>query len=226
MVLLHECQRRFGNLQPTAVDRQRVAAVFHLDDLGRRGVFFLKLCCVMSPPKECPMIAGAFFNLRITSLKWSRICLTLFVREDLGMQVGLLDRFEIVRPIRCQGRIPVFFEEPSPAIPAARQEPEAMDEYDGLVRRFHDVRTVIERAHEIERGAVREAIALAADQLLRNEDLSRLRDDVPLPVGPTAKPLDLNAIARLRELFAELEFKSLVSRLDPIEERLRTEANG
>jgi DNA polymerase-1 len=95
-----------------------------------------------------------------------------------------------------------------------------------LVRRFHDVRTVIERAHEIERGPVREAIALAKDQLLRNEDLSRLRDDVPLPAGPIAKPLDLDAIARLRELFAELEFKSLVSRLEPIEERIRGEAGG
>jgi DNA polymerase-1 len=93
-----------------------------------------------------------------------------------------------------------------------------------LVRKFHDVRSVVDRAGEIERGVLREAVVAAKKQLLLNEELSRLREDVPLPTGPAARPLDSNAVRRLRDLFVHLEFKSLLSRLEPIEKRMRLES--
>jgi hypothetical protein len=68
---------------------------------------------------------------------------------------------------------------------------------------------------------VRRALAANRDQIRLNEDLARLRDDVPLAHGAVASPLGLPAARRLRLLFEALEFKSLVSRLSTIEERLR-----
>ena len=46
-------------------------------------------------------------------------------------------------------------------------------------------------------------------------DLSRLRDEVPLPEGPRWAAVDTAARERLRALFEELEFRSLADRIDP-----------
>jgi hypothetical protein len=53
------------------------------------------------------------------------------VREDLGARVRLLDGLRVVGPAGRERRIARGLEELGPAIPAARQQPEAVDEDDG-----------------------------------------------------------------------------------------------
>lgn len=60
---------------------------------------------------------------------------------------------------------------------------------------------------------VQESIRTHAERLLLNEELARLRRDVPLDAGPAVQPLTTSNVQRLAELFAELEFRSLVPRL-------------
>jgi DNA polymerase-1 len=60
---------------------------------------------------------------------------------------------------------------------------------------------------------LRETLERHAEQTRLNEELATLRRDVPLPEGPLASPLAAPARERLAALFAELEFKSLVTRL-------------
>jgi DNA polymerase-1 len=83
-----------------------------------------------------------------------------------------------------------------------------------LVSRFGSMSQLLERVHEVRSEPLRETLSRAREQLLRNETLSRLRVDVPLPLGPRFLPVVPAAWMRLRELFAELEFKSLLPRLD------------
>jgi DNA polymerase-1 len=83
-----------------------------------------------------------------------------------------------------------------------------------LVARFGDVATLLEHRDQIESGAIRSALLAAADTVTRNEDLARLRSDVPLGDGPLWAPLPRDAAARLRTVFGELEFKSLLPRLE------------
>ncbi len=89
-----------------------------------------------------------------------------------------------------------------------------------LVQKFHDIPSLLEKLDEVSPEAVRRSIAANQEQVRLNEELARLRDDVPLGDGPIALPLGQRAIDRLRAFFEELEFKSLVARLGPIEERL------
>jgi DNA polymerase-1 len=63
---------------------------------------------------------------------------------------------------------------------------------------------------------LREALGQHREQALLNEELATLRRDVPLAVGPLAAPLTPSARTRLERLFAELEFKSLIARLDAL----------
>jgi hypothetical protein len=53
------------------------------------------------------------------------------VREDLGMGVRLGDRLGIVGPAGRERRVAGLLEDGGPAVPAARQQPEAVDEHDG-----------------------------------------------------------------------------------------------
>jgi DNA polymerase-1 len=89
-----------------------------------------------------------------------------------------------------------------------------------LLRRFGDVTGVLDHIAEIERDALRTAVEEARERLILNEELSRLREDVPLPPGPAALPLTRAALMRVREFFLELEFKSFAARLDAIEASL------
>ena len=83
-----------------------------------------------------------------------------------------------------------------------------------LVRRFGTVAEMLARIDDVAPARIREAIAAAADRLPLYVDLSRLRDGVPLPEGPRWAPVDAAARERVRRLFEELEFRSLVPRLD------------
>jgi hypothetical protein len=52
--------------------------------------------------------------------------------EHLGMGRGLLDRLGVVGPARGQGHIAIVVEDLRPAVPAAGQQPQAMDEHHRL----------------------------------------------------------------------------------------------
>ena len=57
------------------------------------------------------------------------------VGEDLGVRVGLLDGLGIVGPAGRQRRVAGLLEDRGPAVPAARQQPQAVDEDDRLQAR-------------------------------------------------------------------------------------------
>jgi DNA polymerase-1 len=83
-----------------------------------------------------------------------------------------------------------------------------------LVQRFGDVGQLLAQLHEVTPVTLRASLEAAREQLLRNEKLSRLHLDAPLPDGPRCLPVSAEAYARLRAFFIELEFKSLLERLD------------
>jgi len=85
-----------------------------------------------------------------------------------------------------------------------------------LARRFGDAATLLTRLDDVTPLAVRETLRGAAAQIRQTEQLARLRYDVPLPEGPLFTALDPEAIGRIRSLFVELEFGSLLPRLDHI----------
>ena len=83
-----------------------------------------------------------------------------------------------------------------------------------LVRRFGGVAGVIARADEIAPASLGAAVAARAPEIRLWRDLALLRDDVPLPAGPRFASFDATARARTRALFEDLEFRSLLPRLD------------
>lgn len=82
-----------------------------------------------------------------------------------------------------------------------------------LVREFGDVAAILENAPAIQPERLRELVLGARQQLIDNEALTRLQDDVPLPEGELYRSIDTAAHARLKALFEELEFRSLLPRL-------------
>jgi hypothetical protein len=55
------------------------------------------------------------------------------LREDLWFRPRHLDGLGAIRPIGGETRVPVLLEQRHPAVPAARQQPEAVDEDDGCL---------------------------------------------------------------------------------------------
>jgi DNA polymerase-1 len=87
---------------------------------------------------------------------------------------------------------------------------------EALVRSFGDVHSLLSQLPSVTPTRLREALERATDQIRRTEQLARLRQDVPLPAGPRYGAIDQHSLARLREVFSELEFKSLVPRLEAL----------
>jgi DNA polymerase-1 len=85
-----------------------------------------------------------------------------------------------------------------------------------LVPRFGDMRGLIEGLEHVTPAALRGTLAAASAQLLETESLARLRDDVPLPPGARAAPIAAEAWSRMRALFVEWEFDSLLTRIDQL----------
>ncbi len=85
------------------------------------------------------------------------------------------------------------------------------------VREFGSVAQLLARIAEVKPERLRAALSLHGEQALLNEELARLRVDVPLGDGPRVGSLGAPAFTRLRELFVELEFKSLGARLAALE---------
>ncbi|MDB4982144.1 MAG: polymerase [Myxococcales bacterium] len=83
-----------------------------------------------------------------------------------------------------------------------------------LVQRFGDMRGLVDGLAHVTPATLRAKLAAASAQLLATEALARLRDDVPLPQGPRVSSVSTEGLARLRALFVEWEFKSLLPRLD------------
>ena len=85
-----------------------------------------------------------------------------------------------------------------------------------LVRRFGGVAGMLAATEEIAPATLGAAIAAHRADLLLWRDLARLRDDVPLPAAARFAPFDAAARIRVRALFEQLEFRSLLPRLDAL----------
>jgi DNA polymerase-1 len=82
-----------------------------------------------------------------------------------------------------------------------------------LLAKYHDVSDLLAHLDAVKPDALRAAIGDAAERIRQNERLARLETSVPLPPGPRAALPSAAAIERVRALFVELEFKSLLGRL-------------
>src|SRR6266571_3262112 len=62
-----------------------------------------------------------------------RDLLDALVGEDLRIFLGLLDGVRVIGPARRERRVALLFEKRAPVVPAAREEPQAVDEHDRLL---------------------------------------------------------------------------------------------
>lgn len=85
-----------------------------------------------------------------------------------------------------------------------------------LVRKFGGVAGLLGRLDEVAPPSVRAALAQHAEKLPLWRDLALLRTNVPLAEPPRWAPFDEAARTRVRVLFEELEFRSLLPRLDAL----------
>ena len=103
-----------GRWRPTPADRPRPATIW-----------------VSRPPNECPTTTGLRSSRPMTSLKWSATSPTDLLANTSGCSLGLLDGVGIVGPARRQRRVAGRREHLGPPVPAAGQQPQAVDEHDG-----------------------------------------------------------------------------------------------
>lgn len=82
-----------------------------------------------------------------------------------------------------------------------------------LLAKYHDVADLLLHLDEVMPESLRNSLAEARERIIQNERLARLESAVPLPAGPRVALPSAVAIERVRELFVELEFKSLLGRL-------------
>ena len=78
------------------------------------------------------------------------------VREDVGVRVRLLDGLRVVGPTRRHGRVARLAEHRRPAVPAAREEPQPVDEHDRRPARavcLFDRRGLVRRDRRLGRHA-------------------------------------------------------------------------
>lgn len=85
-----------------------------------------------------------------------------------------------------------------------------------LVAQFGSASALLAGLDQVKSAAVREALAKAAERIRQNEALARLHSEVPLPEGARYGAFTAEAKAALRALFEELEFQSLIPRLDKL----------
>ena len=88
-----------------------------------------------------------------------------------------------------------------------------------LVNRFGSIESLLELLDQVAPAPLRESLRAASPQLRLNEDIARLRVNVPLGPGARWLPVTAEAVGRLRQLFDELEFKSLLRRLEALQIR-------
>jgi DNA polymerase-1 len=84
------------------------------------------------------------------------------------------------------------------------------------IRAFGDVSGLLAHLDEAKPARLRDAVRARAAKLRLDEDLAKLRADVPLGDGPRFAPVTPDALARLRAFFASLEMRTLAERLDDL----------
>lgn len=84
-----------------------------------------------------------------------------------------------------------------------------------LVARYQTTNELIAHLDEVTPIKLRESLAAAADRVVMNEGLARLRDDLALS-DPLVDVITPENRAAVKSVFAELEFKSLVARIDAL----------
>ncbi|HEY1464361.1 MAG TPA: DNA polymerase I [Terriglobales bacterium] len=84
-----------------------------------------------------------------------------------------------------------------------------------LIKRFGSVESALDHAGEIERKTYRESLQNNRDVVLLSKQLATIDCDVPLTLDIDAMKTGEPDAAALRELFAELEFTSLLKELVP-----------
>jgi len=85
---------------------------------------------------------------------------------------------------------------------------------------YGSIESLLAHAQQVTPTRLRHGLAAHAAQIRRNQELARLRADVPLPAGPQWGPVSPDALLRVRAFFVELEFKSLLPRLEALGEGL------
>lgn len=85
-----------------------------------------------------------------------------------------------------------------------------------LIAQFGTAGALLEHLDEIKSASLRGALERATERIRQNEDLARLRSDLPLPEGPRYQAFTAEAKATLRAFFEALEFRSLLPRLDKL----------
>lgn len=83
-----------------------------------------------------------------------------------------------------------------------------------LLKTFGDLDTILARASEVPGKRAREALLQQADAARLSRELVTIRRDVPVPLDLAALRVRVPDIERLSQLFIELEFRSLIPRLE------------
>lgn len=84
------------------------------------------------------------------------------------------------------------------------------------VRQFGTIRGLLDEIGQLTPARLQAEVRARAEQVLLNEELVTLQKDVALADGPLITPVSPRAVTKLRALFTELEFKSLMPRLDAL----------
>jgi DNA polymerase-1 len=85
-----------------------------------------------------------------------------------------------------------------------------------LLQLFGDVQSLLGALEQVSPEKLRQTLAEHRQQILETAELARLVDDVALPAGPRCAPVAAEALARVRALYVELEFESLLARVDAL----------
>jgi len=87
-----------------------------------------------------------------------------------------------------------------------------------LLKTFGDLDAVLAGAERISGKRAREAVQQHAELARLSRELVTIRRDVPLPLEVEALRVRVPDVARLTELFTELEFRSLIPKLEGLQE--------
>jgi DNA polymerase-1 len=85
-----------------------------------------------------------------------------------------------------------------------------------LLENRENIAEVLHDAPTCSPARIGQLLLAHAEQLTQTEGLARLRTDAPLPPLPHFATPTAQGLARLRTWFEELEFKSLLARLDKL----------
>lgn len=84
------------------------------------------------------------------------------------------------------------------------------------VQRHGSIQRLLAELEQLTPRRLQGEVASRAEQVLLNEELATLQTDIPLGDRPLVAPVSARAVDKLRTLFNELEFKSLLPRLDTL----------